>query len=90
MIQLSVIIYSDNTYKVDIEFYVKPAVITLSSNNDALLTIDINKKYISGEMIYYDKFISWLNKVNTELEVIIWEWENRNDNFELIKEKLVV
>lgn len=86
----SLTIYKDNRYEVMIDFYDKPAEITLLSGDEILLTIDINKEFISGRKAMYESFAKWLEKNDDKLTDIVWEWNLGNEDFELISEELII
>ncbi len=85
-----VLIYKDTLYKVFIDFYKKPAIVKLNSESKTLLTVSINKEYVSGDMKFYEGFARWLSDVQTEVEDIVWEWETGKDDVSLIKERLAL
>ena len=87
---MNVRIYKDSSYEVFVDFYEKPALISLVSGNQTLLAVNINKEYVSGDRNIYKRFIIWLKEVFPKLEDIVWEWETGNDDFALIEDKLVV
>ncbi len=83
-------IYEDQNYVVTIDFYVKPAIISLSSKSGQVLQVDINRKFISGDKNLFKPFTKWLKSSGKELYDIIWEWESGNDDFALIDIPLVL
>lgn len=87
---MDVVIYKDDSYTITIDFYIKPAVVSLISNDSVLLKIDVNLEYISGDKKYFDALTKWLVDVEKKLEDIVWEWNNGNDDFELIDDKFVM
>ncbi len=84
-------IYEDQNYVVTIDFYVKPAIISLNSKfGQVVLQVDINRKFISGDKNLFKPFTKWLKSSGKELYDIIWEWESGNDDFALIDVPLVL
>ena len=86
----SLTIYKDDRYEVMIDFYDKPAEITLLSDGEILLTVGINKVFISGRKALYESFAKWLEKNDDKLTDIVWEWNLGNEDFELISEELII
>ena len=86
----SLTIYKDDRYEVMIDFYDKPAEITLLSDDEILLTVGINKEFISGRKALYESFAKWLEKNDDKLTDIVWEWNLGNEDFELINEELII
>ena len=86
----SLTIYKDDRYEVMIDFYDKPAEITLLSDDEILLTVGINKEFISGRKALYESFAKWLEKNDDKLTDIVWEWNLGNEDFELISEELII
>ncbi|MCR4612061.1 MAG: hypothetical protein K5644_09210 [Lachnospiraceae bacterium] len=86
----SLTIYKDDRYEVMIDFYDKPAEITLLSDGEILLTVGINKEFISGRKALYESFAKWLEKNDDKLTDIVWEWNLGNEDFELISEELII
>jgi len=86
----SLTIYKDDRYEVMIDFYDKPAEITLLSDDEILLTVGINKEFISGRKAMYESFAKWLEKNDDKLTDIVWEWNLGNEDFELISEELII
>lgn len=81
-------IYKDNKYEVFIDFYKKPAIISLMSNDNLIIQVDINNEYIQGDKNLFNNFIKWIIDNQTKIEDIIWEWNSGNDDFSLIDNKL--
>ena len=62
----------------------------LHKNDEILLTVGINKEFISGRKAMYESFAKWLEKNDDKLTDIVWEWNLGNEDFELISEELII
>ena len=85
-----VLIYKDEICSVSIDFYKRPAILELN-HSEVITHIDINGKFIDRSKKDAQALAKWVEKVDdNELSDIIWEWQNGNDDFDLISTKLYV